>query len=377
MRINIASPGRFHLMDLARELEKQGHHVRFYSYLPNKRCIKFGLKRECCYSLFWLMLPVLACMKWSHRADWTTILQAWVLDHLVSWFMKPCDVFIGISDLFDYSFMRAKKKFNAVTIVERGSKHVLAGTEIFIKNPALKGQKPYPDWLQNRELHNYEICDYISIPSDHVRRSFLKYQVPEEKLLVNPYGVDLEMFSPAELSKEKIYDIVFVGRWCWRKGCDLLTVACRDMNLSLLHAGGITDVGFPDTPEFLSVGHVEQWKLAGIYSRGKIFVLPSREEGLSLVQAQALACGLPLVCSQDTGGRDLKPLIDDPKWIVEMKEFSLAELERCIKKALELADTQKGIRSIINREYAREHLSWEAYGKRYNEQLLKIMDAKR
>ena len=47
MIINIASfGGRSHLLDLARELEKQGNIVRFYSYVPTKRALKFGLKKN-------------------------------------------------------------------------------------------------------------------------------------------------------------------------------------------------------------------------------------------------------------------------------------------------------------------------------------------
>ena len=53
MIINIASfGGRTHMLDTARELEKFGHIVRFYSYVPTKRAMKFGLKKECSYSLY-------------------------------------------------------------------------------------------------------------------------------------------------------------------------------------------------------------------------------------------------------------------------------------------------------------------------------------
>lgn len=45
MRINIGSfGGRAHMLDLARELEKMGHNVKFYSYVPTSFAMKFGLK---------------------------------------------------------------------------------------------------------------------------------------------------------------------------------------------------------------------------------------------------------------------------------------------------------------------------------------------
>lgn len=40
-------------------------------------------------------------------------------------------------------------------------------------------------------------------------------------------------------------------------------------------------------------------------SRSHVLVLPSIEEGLALVQAQAMACGCPVLCSEATGGEDL------------------------------------------------------------------------
>ena len=40
-------------------------------------------------------------------------------------------------------------------------------------------------------------------------------------------------------------------------------------------------------------------------SKSHVMVLPSVEEGLALVQAQAMACGCPVIASENTGARDL------------------------------------------------------------------------
>jgi glycosyltransferase involved in cell wall biosynthesis len=40
-------------------------------------------------------------------------------------------------------------------------------------------------------------------------------------------------------------------------------------------------------------------------STSHVLVLPSIEEGLALVQGQAMACGCPILCSTNTGGEDL------------------------------------------------------------------------
>jgi glycosyltransferase involved in cell wall biosynthesis len=52
-------------------------------------------------------------------------------------------------------------------------------------------------------------------------------------------------------------------------------------------------------------GHVPQGELPRHYHDASVFATASIEEGQAMVQAQALACGLPLVCTGNTGGEDL------------------------------------------------------------------------
>jgi glycosyltransferase involved in cell wall biosynthesis len=52
-------------------------------------------------------------------------------------------------------------------------------------------------------------------------------------------------------------------------------------------------------------GHVPQEKLKEILSASHALVLPSVEDGLGLVQVQALACGCPVIATQNTGAQDI------------------------------------------------------------------------
>ena len=365
MRINIASSGgRSHLLDLARELEKNGHDVKFYSYLPTKRAILFGLKKECNHSYFILALPFLALLKLTNRSHWTVFLFHYFFDHITAWISSPCDIFIGHSPMHVYSLQYARRKYGAKIIVERGTSHVLQQIKALKQNPALNGKNPMPNMFLKRDLKGYELADFVSVASDHVRQSFINNSYPSEKIYINPYGVSLSEFKPTVLSKNKFYDIIIVGQWCHRKGCDLIIEVCRRYKFSLLHVGSIVDIPFPSDKNMKHIDSVEQNQLINYYKMAKVFVLPSREEGLALVQPQALVCGLPIVCSKFTGGRDLKQFITDAKWIIEMEELSVEELAKCIHWALYLAKGQNGLRSFVNGIV--KYLSWEAYGKRYN-----------
>jgi glycosyltransferase involved in cell wall biosynthesis len=364
MRINIAASHRFHLLDLARELDKLGHEVRFYSYVPTKRATKFGLKKECSFSLFYLMIPLLVLVKIFHRASWTVRLINAVLDLYLSIFMKPCDLYIALGTVYKNSFISAKNRFGATTILEWGSKHNEEQQRILAKIPGIKQQEEY---FKKRALDGYELADYIAIPSEHVRRSFEEKGISKKKLIQNPYGVDLSMFSPTELEKGKLYDVIMVGGWSYVKGCDLLINFFRNSDLTLLHVGPIVDLPFPKERNMVHVDAVDQSQLINYYSKARVFVLPSRAEGLAMVQSQALVCGLPIVCSKNTGGTDLKNLLDDPKWIIEIEDFTIIELSKSINKALKLAQTQSGKRSYSDN--VKNILTWEAYGKRYGENI--------
>ena len=370
MRINIAASHRFHLLDLAKELSSQGHDVRFYSYLPQARAMQFGLKCEDNSSLFIFMLPFLGLIKLSRRSYWAIKLSYLALDYYLSFFMRPCDVYIALGTVYLKSLITAKKKFGAITIVEWGSKHIVEQQKILSKIPEVKKQ---PEYFTRRSIQGYKNADYISIPSDHVRQSFISNGIEQTKLIQNPYGVDLVMFPPTVLKEIDIYDLIVVGGWSYQKGYDLLVNLCKKRGYSLLHVGSILDMPFPQEKNFMHINSVEQKNLSFHYSSARVFVLPSRQDGLAMVQAQAIASGLPVVCSKNSGGRDLNKFLKDHRWIIEMQEYSLDDLESCIERALLLSKLQKGIRDYAKGEI--KNFSWSAYGDRYNRNLSLITNA--
>ncbi len=366
MVINVISSHRFHLLDLARELSKLGHDVRYYSYVPKKRCAEFGIEKGICSSFLWLVWPFFALAKITPKRWEKSIV--WYRNLLIDWYisrtMRRCDVCIGLGTVYIKAFSVAKN-IGAVTILEWGSKHIIEQRRQFGK------LEDYPARCLSRELKAYEICDYISIPATHVKNSFLKHGFSIDKLIVNPYGVNLSHFHPTSCSKE--YDLIYVGGWRLEKGCDLLIELCQRYGYRLLHVGSLVNLKFPDVSCMIHHDSVNESELVGYYAKARVFVLPSRSEGLSLVQAQAIACGLPIVCSKETGGHDLMLLMNNKKWVLEMEDLSIESLQEAVDKALDLANEQIGIRNYSVEDMNR--LSWEAYGARYNKFLLAINTA--
>lgn len=177
-------------------------------------------------------------------------------------------------------------------------------------------------------------------------------------------GVNLRVFS-----LYKKFDVIMVGGWSFRKGCDIIADAIRQSGLSFLHVGGIVDMEFPKDKQFTHVPSVDQKELIHYYNKAKVFVLPSREEGLAMVQAQAIACNLPLVGSKDSGAEDLKAIVEHPEYITIVNDYALDSVLTAIKSALE---QQKNMNGILYAGKAAEVLTWKAYGERYNDFINKI-----
>ncbi len=377
MRIAIAASGRFHVLDLARELHALGHEVVFYSYVPRVGASRFGLPPERHRNLLPFTAPMVGLQRWAKDGDPKERIDSLLirlLDRLVARKIEPCDVFIGMSGIYLEAGMAARKKYNAVIILERGSRHILSQKQILEGIPGWPAGKPgVPEYLVKRDLAGYETADYISVPSHHAKQSFLERGYPHSKLFRNHYGVDLTMFPPTQSPMGRPPTILHVGGWSYRKGCDVLVEAWRRLHgVRLLHVGGLVDCPMPEANgRFTHNGPVPQWTLEKFYSEADLFVLASREEGLALVLLQALACGLPVVCTDRTGGEDLRKMIPDKEMVTVVPHGSVDALADGIRKGLAKAARMSGIRDGLGA--ARNRFSWRAYGVRYQEFLNRIV----
>ena len=365
LRIAVASAGRFHVLDLARELAALGHDVRFYSFVPRKRAIRFGLPAECHVGL----LPYVAALILLERIApkflprFVQRLHHTILDRVVTALLQPCDVFIGMSGLYVGAALKARRRYGAKIFIERGSRHILSQRDILAAIPGAGMPQPSTIAL---ELAGYELADKVVVPSLHAEQSFIDQGVPRQKLFRNAYGVELADFSLSDGAGpvERTGDALFVGQWSLRKGVDLLVEAVRALpGTRLLHAGTLIDAPFPADPQFVHLGPVDQQRLAELYRRAAVLVLPSREDGFGLVLIQALACGLPILCSDRTGGEDLKVMIARPEAISIVPHDDIAALTAALGEALRRAPQLAG--ADLLGDQGRELLTWRAYAKRY------------
>jgi starch synthase len=372
MRITIACSGRFHVGDLARELIPFGHDVQFHSMVPASRLEFLDLPRAaqiCHFRSVWLWVfaqRILSCP--PAMRDWLNLQTVRSLDRRYSTIRNFGDVFIGMSGLCVES-LKAAKAHGARVILERGSMHILDQREILDRlRPDSCAPSVVPSWAVERELQGYELADVISIASRHVEDSFLRRGFDQKKLVRNPYGVDLNAFY-AMPEIEKTYDVLTTGTWCRRKGSDVLaTAVLHRVGATLLHVGAAGDCEMPKHKNFKHIDAVPQSELVNHYARARVFAMPSHEEGLSMVQAQALAAGLPVIGSTHSGSVDLAQLLGlGAPQIQSVPPGDVDALAAAIKCAMEWQPD-----ADYNGEFKQRkvRLSWAAYGRRYHDFLM-------
>jgi glycosyltransferase involved in cell wall biosynthesis len=370
IRVAIATAGRFHVLDLARELNALGYAVDFYSYVPKSRAVRFGLPSACHRSLILFALPALAVERFAPAVPRSV--REWLLykslNLAIMTRLRPCDLFIGMSGIYLEAARFAKRRFGAAVWLERGSQHILSQDDILADIPG--ATRPMPLAI-SRELAGYALANRIVIPSLHVKESFRRDPAVDAKLFMNPYGVDLEMFPTASRhTADKEFTLLFVGSWTLQKGCDLLVSAVAESGgVRLVHVGSIgTDLAFPTgDARFVHLDPVPQTELARFYAEADAFVLASRQDGFGVVLAQALASGLPVICTDRTGGADLA---HTPALAERITTIPHDDLSAIIAAIAGLRDRHKsGERLLPLANPDRETLSWTAYGRRYAVQI--------
>lgn len=154
--------------------------------------------------------------------------------------------------------------------------------------------------------------DYFFVPSEFVKNSLLANGIPKEKIKKIPYGVDVDKFHyMPHQHKDGILRLLYVGNISYRKGSHRLLDAVSHMDNVELYLAGTYDANSPLYLNYTKfhfikfLGFVTRDKLNTLYGKCDVFVLPSLCEGMAMVGLEAMAAGLPLLCTFNTGVNDV------------------------------------------------------------------------
>ena len=312
--------GKFHLFALARELHKKGMLQRIFSGYPTWKLRDEDIPAGKLETFPWLQTPYMALAKWGLLGDGNLQRElVWyaheTLDCHVKNRLHETDILFALSGS-GLACGTAAQQRGAKYICDRGSSHIRYQDTI-LREEFTRWGEPFrgiDPRIIIKEEAEYEAADFITVPSTFAYRSFREMGVPASRLRKIPYGVDLRRFEKVGDPPSDTFDVLFAGQVAFQKGVPYLIEAFRKFkhpNKRLRVAGGmrpemaryIRNHPLPDNVEFL--GHISQKKLKNLMSHSHVMILPSIQEGLALVQAQALACGCPVIGTWHTGAEDL------------------------------------------------------------------------
>jgi len=234
---------------------------------------------------------------------------------------RGCDIFHGWTTECIRS-LEVAKEIGAKTIVERPAPHPAASRRL-LREEYDRWNVPFPmeggipwlrriDWGYRDEViapREFDLADRVIVQSEFGARTFVEEGFPLERLTVLPRAVELEQYPRNMEDRADRFRVLYVGTVCVRKGFLDLARAWTDLALpdgELRVVGQVHEEVVPllapyrDHPTIRFYGHLREG-VADLFSSSTVFVLPSIVEGSAKTTYEAMAAGLPVITTPNSG----------------------------------------------------------------------------
>jgi len=377
MKVVTSCSGRFHIFDQAYQLHRHGVLHKFINDYPKWMTRRWGIPDEKVVSLIangilgrmTRMIPQFAGYEMKSRA--VERVHHLFSRRLAEYVPQDADVFIGLSSFCLEAVQRAKD-YGLITAVDHGSMHQKAEKRLLEEEERLHNlrmESLAPEWIIEKEDREFHAADIVIALSNAAKQSLIREGIPGEKIFVNHCGVNLSQFVPLPKGDDGIFRIIYCGNTSPRKGVHYLLQAFTDLrlkNAELLLIGSLPSrefgklIGKYKSGNIRFMGAFAQSELHKIYAQGSVFVLPSVADGFGMVVPQAMACGLPVIVTENVGAADVITEGVDG-FIVPIRDANA--LKERILRLYEQPELRKSMsRAALTK--AKSELSWDRYGDR-------------
>jgi starch synthase len=240
----------------------------------------------------------------------------------------------------------------------------------------------FPEWHEdveprlpivlNSENLEHKLATRIIVASSYTKRTLIEQGIDENRIIVNPYGVDLQKFHPViQRADARPLRFLFLGSVSAHKGVPLLIEAWKSLALKyseLWLVGPIKNRQrrlIPDLPGLHLKGKYPFEELPDLLQQCDVLVFPSYCEGFAQVLLEALASGMPIISTEATAAPDLILHGIEGLLIPSGDLDALCQaMQFCVDNPEKLKMMGKAARRCA------ERFSWNSYGDRW-QQILK------
>ncbi len=216
--------------------------------------------------------------------------------------------------------IRAARAVGAKSILNQMIGHVAIGDRILREEAALQPawadslHAGAPDWLIDQCIAEAREADAVLVPSDYVRQTMIDVGTAPERIKLLPFGVRVDRFAPlAEAEKAQLrgadgkFRLLYVGQISQRKGLSYALEAVKRLNdpaVELVLVGGMVGEGRGLKPYdglYRHIRNVPHAEVQTLFQTADAFVYPSLHEGSALAIFEAMASGLPVITTVNSG----------------------------------------------------------------------------
>ncbi len=367
-RVAISTGGRWHAYRLARAFHQRGWLSQLLTGYPKWVAAADGLPPERVTSLIFaeLLNRAQRSLPFGGLRLFSEAQLHRLYDAQAAASLRPCDLYIGWSSFALKTLVQAKR-LGAVTAIERVSSHIRVQERLLREEYArvgLRGELPEAGIVE-RELREYEQADFIVVPSTFAKKTFLEEGLEAKKMVQIPLGVDIHQFHPRPKT-DGIFRVIYVGAISLRKGVHDLLEAFTRLHLPQSELCLIGTVAPEARPILKRYAGTFRWipphphaSLAELYAQGSLFALCSIEDGFGMVLLEAMASGLPVVCTENSGGPDL---IENGREGFVLPARSPERVMQCLENLYRDATLQVSMAEAARKKA--QQYSWELYGQR-------------
>lgn len=326
---------------------------------------------------------VATARKFPHRPDLAAKVMQWrnrrFDESVAAWVRqnKPAAV-IG-HDTSALAMLRAAKSVGSVAILHQMIGHMAIGDAIVSEEARLQPDwadslhAGAPQWLIDQCRAEAVEADHVIASSPYVRDTLIDVGAAPERVHIVPYGVRVDRFFPADRPRDDgKLRLIYCGQISQRKGLSYLLEAVKrlgDSRIELVLLGGMVGAGRGLAPYdglYRHLRNVPHGEVPAILRDADLFVYPSLHEGSALAIFEAMASGLPVICTPNSGsmvrhGQD--------GLIVPIRDVT--SLANAIGELRDDADRRRQM-GISARGRALE-FTWDAYRQRLGDLLTQVL----